>query len=181
MVEDILCAFYLIDGNGQPEKEPLGVIDSEMPVFHHLRVASPFPTSVFFQLLKMMDPKAFCKVPFDGSKTRLEFTVTFPPADLWVISEGCRRDVHRVIINGLVSYQSAVCPLETGQHYLYSAPCGEIIQHTAFTTEVMDVPVRFDHQSTDVGRGHVSATFLPTNEKPRAQQDKSSVRGKPRR
>lgn len=171
LVEEVLCGFYLFDPNGQPEAEPLGVIDSEMPVFHHNRVASPFPTSVFFQLLELHDPKAFQEVPLDGTKKKLGFTVTFPPGDLWVTSNDLRRDVYKVVINGLVSYQSAVCSLESGQHYHYSPPGGEIIQHSTFTSNLMDMKVRFDHQSSDIaGRGKVSATFLQKNKTTKAQQ-----------
>lgn len=171
LVEEVLCAFYLVGPNGQPEMEPLGVIDSEMPVFYHNHVASPFSTSVFFQLLELHDPKAFQDIPLDGTKTKLGFTVTFPRGDLWVISNDVQSDVHQVVISGLVSYQSAVCPLEDGQHYLYSAHGGEAIQHSIFTAELMDMQVRFDHQSSgSAGEGKVSATFLQKNQTAGAQQ-----------
>jgi hypothetical protein len=153
-----------------------------MPVFYHSRVESPFPTSVFFQLLELHDPKAFRDVPLDGTKTKLGFTVTFPQGDLWVVSNDVRRDVHQVVINGQVSYQSAVCPLDDGQHHLYSVPGEQTIQHTTFTTTLMGAQVRFDHQSDGgTGQGKVSATFQQEGRTEGAQQDKSSVRGKPRR
>jgi len=162
LIEEVLCAFYLFGPDGQPETEPLGVIDSEMPVFYHNRVESPFPTSVFFQLLELHNPKAFQKVPLDGTKKKLGFTVTIPRGDLWIMSGDVRRDIYQILINGLVSYQSAVCPLEDGRHYLYTTPDGEAIQHSTFTAELMDMQVRFDHQSSGAAsQGNVSATFLP--------------------
>jgi hypothetical protein len=49
-------------------------------------------------------------------------------------------------ISALVSYKSAVCRLEEGKHHVYTSANGVSIQQTTFETNVLGLPVRFDHQ-----------------------------------
>lgn len=158
-VEEVYCAWFYREPDGTPEEQPFGVMDPLLPVFFHKDIESPFPAMVFVQFLEQSRPESFWSIPLDGTKTRLEFTISFPPTDLQVETDTGRRDVHHVIVSALVSYQSAACDLKDGQHHVYRSPSGPAVQHTSFQTRLFDRPVRFDHQSSSDGT-HVSCEFL---------------------
>jgi hypothetical protein len=70
-----------------------------------------------------------------------------------------------------VSYQSAVCELESGVHHEYATPEGTIVQHTEFNTELFGLPVAFEHQSDSSGDQKASFKFGPTSGEQRSNED----------
>ena len=167
-VENVQCVVFLRDNNDQPEERGLKIPDPNVPIFVHDKIQSPFPVVVLFQVLENMDPEAFWSIPLDGTKTKLSFTMNFPPNDLAMGTEHGLRFVHHAHISALVSYQSKAFSVTDGKHHVYESADGQTVQHTSFETEMFGVPIRFDHQSDSDGKQIASAEF-----KPKSQSNKS--------
>ena len=148
LIEDVHCEVFLRRADGTPETEAFTIKDSMAHIFHHKHIPSPFPAVLLFESMEMWDPKIFWGTPLDGSKVR--YVVPFK-GGVTVDTEGGNRPIHHGTLSGTISYQSAVCPLESGIHHRYTSKDGEIAQHTAFNKQLMGLPFEFNHQATKDG------------------------------
>lgn len=161
LIEDIRCFVVLYEDSGEPSDYGFYAPDVEAPVFYHAEHKSPFPIRDYIPILEIARPEMFSSVPFDGTTVELEFPIEWRPEDLQVATSAGKKSVYRTKLIAKVSYQSAVCELESGVHHEYSAPDGIAVQHTAFNTKLFGMPVTFEHQSDQSGDQKVSCKFAP--------------------
>lgn len=161
LIEDIRCFVVLYEDSGEPSKYGFYCPDVEAPAFYHDKHKSPFPIRDYIPLLEITHPKMFTDVPFDGTKVELEFPIQWDLGDLKVATTKGKKFVHFTKLIANVSYQSAVCNIDAGVHHEYTSPEGTVVQHTAFNTELLGMPVTFEHQSDPSGGQRASFKFSP--------------------
>jgi Restriction endonuclease len=171
LIEDIRCFVVLYEDSGEPSKYGFFWPDVESPSFYHEEHKSPFPIRDYIPLLELTHPEMFSAVPFDGTKIELEFPIEWRLGDLYVASTDGRLPVHFTKLIAKVSYQSAVCDIESGVHHEYASPEGTVVQHTAFNTELFGLPVTFEHQSDPSGEQKASVKFGSRSGQQRPNKD----------
>jgi len=161
LIEDIRCFVVLYEDSGEPSKYGFYAPDVEASAFYHDEHRSPFPIRDYIPLLELTHPEMFVDVPLDGTKIELEFPIEWRVGDLQVATTDGKRSVHFTKLIAKVSYQSAVCDIDSGVHHEYTSPDGTLVQHTAFNTELFGLPVTFEHQSDPNGGQKASFKFGP--------------------
>ncbi len=169
LIEHIRCFIVLYEGSGEPSRYGFWAPNVDDAVFYEREHKSPFPAKDYLPLLEAAHPELFNDVPLDGTKVELEFPIHWNPGELYVAMTTGHEQVHLTKLVATVSYQSAVCDLESGVHHQYSSPNGEMVQHTAFHTELLGLPVTFEHQSNANGTQSVSCKFSPSADDGEAQ------------
>ena len=161
LIEDIRCFVVLYEASGEPSKYGFYAPSVDAPAFYQEKRKSPFPVRDFIPLLELTHPEMFANVPFDGTKVELEFPIEWGLNGLQLATTDGRRSVYVTKLIAKVSYQSAVCDLESGVHHEYKSPDGTVVQHSAFSTKIFGLPVTVEHQSNSDGCQTASYTFGP--------------------
>lgn len=161
LIEDIRCFVVLYEDSGEPSALGFYAPDVEARAFYHAEHKSPFPIRDYIPILEITHPEMFSGVPVDGTRVELEFPIQWGRGELQVATTDGKKSVYRTKLIARVSYQSAVCDLDSGVHHEYRGPDGTAVQHTAFDTELFGMPVTFEHQSDPSGDQKVSCKFSP--------------------
>ena len=167
-VDELESIVFLQCTDGAPLDYGLKAPDSFEPIFHHPLIQSPFPAALLFKFLELSEPEKFWKIPLDGTMSRLTFRFTLKPGPLLLQGRDGLLPVHHIRLSALVGYKAVTFDLANGTHHRYTLPTGEHVEHTSFTSELFDMPVRFDHQQDLSGEKHVSFEFLPNPDEPEA-------------
>ena len=161
LFDNIRCGIILYEESGEPSAYGFWAPDVDLPVCYHAEHKSPFPVRDYLPILELTHPEMFNGIPLDGTKVELELPIQWNLGELLVATSTGKRWVHLTKLIVDASYQIAVCDTVDGVHHEYRSATGEIIQHTAFNTTLMGMPVTFEHQS-DPGRGQiVTRKFYP--------------------
>lgn len=165
LIENIRCFIVLYEDSGEPSKYGFYAPSVEDQVFYHDEQKPPFPIQDYIQILEITRPKMFANVPLDGTKVEIEFPIEWGFGELHVAMTNGKKSVNFTKLIATVSYQSAVCDIDSGAHHKYMSPDGSVIQHTAFNTELLGMPVTFEHQSDPGGKHKASYKFSPKIDK----------------
>ena len=158
LIEDLRCFLVLYEDSGEPSKFGFWLPDVETQVLYH-EDDPPVAARDYLPLLEVTHPEMFDGVPLDRSSVELEFPIQWNPGELHLATTSGRLPVYLTKLVANVSYQYAVCEIETGVHHEYAAPGGSVIQHTQFNTELFGLPVTFEHQSDPSGVQRVACRF----------------------
>jgi hypothetical protein len=166
LIEDLRCSVTLFEPGGQPSEYGFWLhdndIDIDTPLFACEWIQSPFPARVLLSVLERAHPEMFFDaVPFDGSRVEKEFPIEWQQGDLFLDATPERMPVAFTNLIASVSYQSAVCRLDSGVHHEYRSEGGVVVQHTSFSTELLGSAVTFEHQSRPDGKHAVRLRFAP--------------------
>lgn len=159
LIEDIRCFIVLYEDTGKPSKMGFYAPDCDAKVFYQDGIHSPFPITIYIPILERTHPDKFAAVPFDGTKIEVTIPISWRVGELLLATSQGKKSVYLTKLILTVSYQSAVCELESGKHHEYASPDGSTVQHTTFDTELFGLPVRFEHQSDSAGNNKVSCKF----------------------
>lgn len=183
LIEDVRCFLVLHEASGEPSNFGFYLPDVETTAFYHEDHKSPFPVRDYIPLLELSHPEMFADVPFDGTAVELEFPIEWGFGELQLATTEGRRSVYLTKLMAKVSYQSAVCDMDSGVHHEYKSPDGTTVQHTTFNKELFGLPVTFEHQSDPSGSHRVSFKFGPKGGKQRPNKDlqRTAAKTTPRR